>query len=103
MNSSINKYDSIENLIYDENLRIEKIKFHLEHDEMLIILNTKAVLHQRLSSYKRLQNATKDQLNNYELIASGTGIHWNALDEDLSLKGFLRDELKNVIKGNTAA
>ncbi|HYJ64986.1 MAG TPA: DUF2442 domain-containing protein [Parafilimonas sp.] len=103
MNSSMNKYDSIENLINDENLRIEKISFHPEQDEMLITLSTKAILHQRISSYKRLQNATKDQLNNYELIGAGTGIHWNLLDEDLSLKGFLRDELKNVIKGNNAA
>lgn len=103
MNSSTNKYDSIENLIYDEDLKIVKIDFHPEHDEMLITLNTKAILHQRLSSYKRLQNATKDQLNNYELIGTGTGIHWDLLDEDLSLKDFLRDELKNVIKGYTAA
>ena len=103
MNSSINKYDSIENLIYDEKLRIEKIDFHPELDEMLIVLNTKAVLHQHLSSYKHLQNATMDALNNYELIGAGTGIHWHLLDEDLSLKGFLKDELKNVVKGNTAA
>lgn len=103
MNTSINKYNSIEKLIFDENLRIKTIDFHPELDVMLIILNSKAVLHQRLSSYKSLFNASKEILNDYNLIGNGTGIHWNKLDEDLSLKGFLKDELKNVIKGNTAA
>ena len=70
---------------------------------MLVVLNTKAVLYQRLSSYKRLRNASKENLLNYELTGKGTGIHWPLLDEDLSLKGFLRDELLNVVKKGTQA
>ncbi len=65
---------------------------------MLIILNTKAVLQQRLSAYKLLAKADKTALMQYELIENGTGIHWTVLDEDLSLKGFLRDELRNAVK-----
>lgn len=103
MNSSVNTYDAIEKFIYDENLKIETVNFYPESDTMLIILNTKAVLHQSISAYKRLQNAPVSALNNYELISSCTGIHWIELDEDLSLKGFLKDELKNVVKPNTAA
>lgn len=103
MNSSINNYDAIESIIYEEQLRIETIDFHPELDVMLIVLSSKVVLRQRLSSYKRLQSASIDSLYKYELIGSGTGIHWNDLDEDLSLKGFLKDELKNVVKGNNAA
>ncbi len=49
MNTSVNKYDAIEKLIYDEGLRIEAIDFHPGLDVMLIVLNTKAVLHQRIS------------------------------------------------------
>ena len=64
---------------------------------MLIILNTKAVLHQRISSYRRLLNADKQALQQYELTSNGTGVHWPILDEDLSLKGFLQDELRNVV------
>jgi len=100
MNTSINNYDAIEEMIYKEGLRIEAVDFHPELDVMLIILNTKAVLWQRLSSYKLLANASKENLLQYELISNGTGIHWNLLDEDLSLKGFLRDELRNVVKSN---
>lgn len=66
---------------------------------MLIILNTSAILRQKISTYPNLQTASKDALNEYEIIADGTGIHWPSLDEDLSLKGFLQDELRNIVKG----
>ena len=98
MNTLVNNFDSIETLIYDEGLRIEAIDFHPELDIMLIILNTKAVLHQRISSYKNLRNANRELLMQYELIANGVGVHWAVLDEDLSLKGFLKDELKQMVK-----
>ena len=97
MNTSENKYDAIEKLIYDEGLRIEAIDFHPSLDVMLVVLNTKAVLHQRISSYKLLLPADKQALLQYELTGNGTGVHWPLLNEDLSLKGFLQDELKSVV------
>jgi hypothetical protein len=103
MNTSGNKYDAIEKLIYEEGLRIEAVDFHQELDVMLIVLNTKAVLRQRISSYKNLKSADKASLLKYELTGKGTGIHWPLLDEDLSLKGFLRDELLNMVKKDTLA
>lgn len=103
MNTSVNNFDAIETLIYEEGLRIEAIDLHPELDVMLVVLNTKAVLHQRLSSYQRLKTSSKAALLQYELIGNGTGIHWPLLDEDLSLKGFLRDELRNVVKNNSGA
>jgi len=98
MSTLTNNFDSIEKLIYDEGLRIESIDIQPEADLMLITLNTKAVLHQHVSSYERLRNGNAKDLLNYELIGRGTGIHWPLLDEDLSLKGFLRDELRNIVK-----
>ena len=98
MNTSTNNFDTIDKLIYEEGLRIVSIDFHLESDIMLILLNTKAILHQRISSYKTLIKAKKEALLNYELISNGTGIHWPLLDEDLSLKGFLKDELRQIVK-----
>ena len=64
---------------------------------MLVVLNTKAVLHQRISSNKLLLSSGKQALLQYELTRNGTGVHWPLLDEDLSLKGFLLDELRNVV------
>jgi hypothetical protein len=100
MNTSVNNYDAIEKLIYEEGLRIEAIDLHPELDVMLIVLNTKAVLHQKLSTYERLKSSDRSALIQYQLMANGTGIHWPLLDEDLSLKGFLRDELKSLVKNN---
>lgn len=97
MSTSVNKYDTIEKLIYEEGIRISAVDFHPDLDVMLIILNTKAVLRQPISAYPGLKNADKNSLVQYQLTGNGTGIHWSALDEDLSLKGFLRDELKNVV------
>ena len=100
MNTSINnRYDSVENIIYDEGLRIVALDVYKEFDMMLVILNTSAILRKKISSYPNLKSASQDELNEYELIADGTGIHWPSLDEDLSLKGFLGDELRNIVKG----
>lgn len=73
---------------------------HPELDIMSVILNTKAVLHQKISSYPELKTADKNLLQQYKLINNGTGIHWPLLNADLSLKGFLRDELRNVVRNN---
>jgi hypothetical protein len=37
----------------------------------------------------KLKNATKEQLDEIELINGGTGLHWPQLDEDLSVMGIL--------------
>jgi hypothetical protein len=36
-----------------------------------------------------LRDATPDQRENWRLIGQGIGIHWEALDEDLSVEGLL--------------
>jgi len=104
--SGNNQFDAIESLIVNEGLRIEALDFHPEQDMMLIVLNTKVVLNQSLSAYSSLKRADRSQLQQYELIAGGTGVHWPELDEDLSLKGFLQSELRKVVKtdkGSVAA
>lgn len=103
MNTSQNKFDSLEQLIFEEGLSIKAVDIHIDLDLMLIILNTKAILHQKISSYARLANACEDELNQYELIAGGKGIHWPLLDEDLSLKGFLQEEIRKVVKKDVLA
>ncbi|GAJ00574.1 unnamed protein product [marine sediment metagenome] len=40
--------------------------------------------------FPRLSNATKEQLENYEILGDGEGIHWPDIDEDLSVEGLLR-------------
>ncbi|MGZ3880383.1 MAG: DUF2442 domain-containing protein [Flavisolibacter sp.] len=100
--STQNIYDSIERLIYEEGLRIETIDFHPPLDLMLVILNTKAVLQRNISAFRLLKSADISSLKQFELIGNGTGVHWPSLDEDLSLKGFLKDELKKVVGDSRA-
>ncbi|MDT8404537.1 DUF2442 domain-containing protein [Sulfuriflexus sp.] len=42
--------------------------------------------------FPRLSEATKTQLERYELLADGEGIHWPEIDEDLSVAGLLRGD-----------
>ncbi len=101
MNTSINddnKFDAIEELIFANKLRIKKLDIHPDLNIMNVILNTGFVIRTNLSSYPNLKKAPKAKILKYKFIANGTGIHWPSLDEDLSLKGFLRDELLKVLK-----
>ena len=38
----------------------------------------------------RLQHATDEQRRNWRLIGGGIGIHWEDIDEDLSVESLLR-------------
>jgi Protein of unknown function (DUF2442) len=40
--------------------------------------------------YPRLLNATPDQRAEWQVCGGGYGIHWEAIDEDLSTEGMLR-------------
>ena len=42
-----------------------------------------------LSYFPRLLKATEDQRKNYILSGGGTGIHWDDIDEDISVHGLL--------------
>ena len=103
MDTSINKYDALEHLIYSEDIRIQAIDVHADLDILLIILNTGSVLKEKISKYFSLSQIASPQLLRYELTGNGTGIHWPELDEDLSLKGFLRDTIKSQVTGNKVA
>ena len=83
MNTSANNFDTIEKIIFEDGVAIQAVDIHPELDVMLVILNTKAVLRQKLSTHKRLASADKAALLQYELIGAGTGIHWPLLDERL--------------------
>ena len=45
-----------------------------------------------LEWFPRLANATREQLEKFEILADGEGIHWPDVDEDLSVAGLLRGE-----------
>ena len=42
-----------------------------------------------LDWYPRLASATPEERNRWRLIGDGIGIHWDAIDEDISVEGLL--------------
>ncbi len=42
-----------------------------------------------LAWFPRLQYSTPEERNNWRLIAGGHGIHWEDIDEDISVEGLL--------------
>ena len=97
MNISHNKYDAIENLIFNEGLRIESLEISPKLDKLFIHLNNKQIFIAPIAFYKGLSKGSSRQLKNFKLIGSGTGIHWPDLNEDLSLKGFLKEFLRQKV------
>jgi hypothetical protein len=90
--SMANRYDTLEQIIFEQGLRIAGVHCYPDMDLMLVILNNKKVLQRKISTSSRLSNATPEQLQNLQLIGGGIGVHWPDVDEDLSLKGFLKEE-----------
>ena len=86
--------DPIEVMILSEGLRIVDVHPYRELDLLAVVLNNGSVLQARISDFERLKKATGAQLKKWRLIGEGIGIHWEALDEDLSLRGFIRDKVQ---------
>ncbi|WP_103664944.1 DUF2442 domain-containing protein [Gracilimonas amylolytica] len=65
----------------------QKVRFS---DNMLIAqLEDGRVISVPLEWFPKLRDASEKELNNWRLIGGGIGIHWEDLDEDLSVEGFL--------------
>jgi hypothetical protein len=86
--------DPIDQLIFEEGLRMKNIWFDLDLDLIIVLLNNKKVLKRPISDFKRLAGANEEQLNQFA--NDGIDIHWPDLDEDLSLRGFLKYELAKM-------
>lgn len=55
-----------------------------------------------LAYFPRLLNATPEQRMHYELSGNGTGIHWDELNEDISVQGLMQG-LGDRTRSNLAA
>lgn len=91
--------DEFDRLMAAEGLRINRFVFFRDLDLLLLILSNRRIVSRQLSAYSFLQNAADQQLTDYVL--SANGIHWPALDADLSLRGFLMEETLMNFRGNT--
>ncbi|MBI3874324.1 MAG: DUF2442 domain-containing protein [Arcobacter sp.] len=69
----------------------DKIYVHLSSADILVI---------PYSYTKKLHLARHDELVNYRLIGGGIGVHFENIDEDISLKGIIAYKLENELKAS---
>lgn len=70
-----------------ENVLASKVWF--SKDMLYILLQDGREIGVPLLWFPRLRKATMDQLNNWRLIGNGVGIHWESIDEDISVSALL--------------
>ena len=68
-------------------LRIQKVRF--ENEDIVVIFSDAKELRIAVACFPRLQSASIEQRNGWQLIGRGNGVHWEGLDEDLSVENFL--------------
>ena len=61
----------------------------LTEDALSVDLSDGRTIFVPLSWFPRLLHATKEERKNWRVIANGHGIHWEDIDEDISVEGLL--------------
>ncbi|PJZ25440.1 hypothetical protein CH352_14675 [Leptospira hartskeerlii] len=64
-------------------------KIWFDEDNLWLSLYDGRTLSVPLAYFPRLRKANKEQLERYEISGGGIGLHWDALDEDISVPGLL--------------
>lgn len=64
-------------------------------DTLVVELKDGRAVSVPVSWYPRLENATKAERSAWELVGGGTGIHWESVDEDISIEALLAGKPSN--------
>lgn len=75
---------------------ISNIQFDNEY--MIIMLDNRNLKVRISEASAKLYKASETDKYDYKISPSGYGIHWNNLDEDLSINGLLKIALLNTPK-----
>jgi Protein of unknown function (DUF2442) len=62
---------------------------YFDAERIHVLLSDGREISAPLERFPRLRNATDEQRQQWELIGGGVGIHWEAIDEDISVAGLL--------------
>ena len=73
--------------IFEDSARAKKIWF--DEFNMWVELIDGRQLGVPLAYFPRLMNATPEQRMKYEMSGGGIGLHWDELDEDISVEGLI--------------
>jgi hypothetical protein len=67
--------------------RAENVK--VTNDSLIVDLSDGRTISVPVEWFPRLLNATPEEQSNWRLIGRGHGIHWEDIDEDISVEGLL--------------
>lgn len=62
------------------------------NDELTVVLDDGRTVSVPLAWFPRLLQASAKQRKEWELIGGGIGVHWEAIDEDMSVASLLQPE-----------
>ena len=82
-------------------VRARKLTF--DRDTMWVELDDGRSLGVPLAWFPRLMRASAVQRENYRIGPSGNGLHWDELDEDISVEGLLMGRADETRAGSQAA
>jgi hypothetical protein len=69
------------------NVRASKVWF--SKDMLFVHLQDGREIGVPLLWFPRLRKASEEELNDWRLIGNGVGIHWESIDEDISISALL--------------
>jgi hypothetical protein len=69
-------------------------------DKIYIYLKSSDILTIPYNYTKKIQNAKKEQLTNYRIIGDGIGVHFEDIDEDISLSGIISYKMSHELKAS---
>ena len=75
------------------------VKVWFDKNNIWILLEDGRQISAPLAFYPGLLQATGKQLKKYRLIGNGIGIHWEEIDEDISVEGIILGR-KDMTKRN---
>lgn len=68
---------------------VKASEVQIKDDLLIVSLVDGRILSTPLEWFPKLRIASPDQLNKWRFIGDGEGIHWEDLDEDISIEGLL--------------
>ena len=83
--------DPFDRLIFEKGLRIKQLMPDKSLNTMLILLNNGHTLKVPINHFSKLKSASQADLDKWTLSGNGIGIRWDSIDEDLSLKGLIKE------------
>ncbi|MVN22899.1 DUF2442 domain-containing protein [Mucilaginibacter arboris] len=90
--------DPFDRLIFEQGLRAKQVLLaDKKLDRLVVQLNNNMEVKIALSNYPKLKKASQAELDQWELIADGIGLRWDILDEDLSIKGIIKESALNEV------